>query len=68
MSSSNMVRNYLIVVGIVWLILHGLFSWGMPDAWLGIAVLKDGRANGTRNLGSCELAGQGSVRGIHDKD
>lgn len=34
-----MVKTYLIVVGMVWLILHCVFSWGMPDVWIGVIVL-----------------------------
>ena len=34
-----MVKNYLVVVGIVWLIVHCAFSWDMPDAWIGMVVL-----------------------------
>lgn len=34
-----MVKNYLIIVGIIWLILHCVFSWGMLDGWIGVVVL-----------------------------
>lgn len=52
-----MVKNYLIVVGIIWLILHSALSWGMPDAWVGVVVLGQSVAFALLNRGNEAVAG-----------